>query len=133
MMNWIFLARWALTHNYFYFITTIKIQHNQKVYKPHFPVYFKNMEQKDKMKQKHNIEATILEIEAKAATCDYIEGCTLIKRMEILERNPSENIDELSGIWGYVFTHCNDKNYPQCEHFNRHFKYEMLKSHDIVI
>lgn len=86
------------------------------------------------MKQKHNIEATILEIEAKASTCDYIAGCALIERMKMLERtDPVGNIDELSGIWGHVLECCNDKNYPQCEHFKDYFKYEMLKSHDIMV
>lgn len=86
------------------------------------------------MKQKHNIEATILEIEAKASTCDYIAGCAVIERMKMLEETGiAKNINKLSKIYEHVFTHCNDKNYPKCGHFNGHFKYEMLKSHDIII
>lgn len=92
------------------------------------------MEQKDKMKQKYNIEKSILEIEAKASTCDYIEECAVIERMKMLEETDlSGNIDELADIWGYRDKYCIDKNYPKCEHFNGHFKYEMLKSHDIII
>lgn len=79
---------------------------------------------------KQKIEKTILEIEAKASTCDYIAGCAVIERMKMLERtDPVGNIDELSRIWEHVSEYCNDKKYPQCGHL----KYEMLKSHDIMV
>jgi len=81
------------------------------------------------MTQGNNAERMILEIEARALTCDYIAGCSRIKRMKMLEGTGlAKNIDELSRIYEHIETYCNDKGYSQCKHFGG----EMLKAGDIL-
>ena len=73
---------------------------------------------------------TTPEIEVEASTCDYIAGCSLIKRMKMLEeKDAGGNINELSGIYEHIFKYCNDEKHPQC----RHFRSEMLKTYDIMV
>ena len=81
------------------------------------------------MTQGNKAERMILEIEAKAASCDYIAGCAMIERMKMLERTGlANNIDKLSGIYEHIETYCNDKRHPQCTYFGD----EMLKANDIM-
>ncbi|MBI2124842.1 hypothetical protein HYT92_03555 [Candidatus Pacearchaeota archaeon] len=73
---------------------------------------------------------TTPEIEAEASTCDYAGTCAVIERMKMLEeKDAAGNITELSGIYGHIFTHCNDESHPQCIYFRN----EMLKTYDVMV
>ena len=73
---------------------------------------------------------TTPEIGAEASKCDYIETCAMVERMKRLERTGIVgNINELLGIYWHIFKYCNNIEHPQCEHF----RYEMLKTYDIMV